>query len=36
VEAALWSYIEVYVWTRGEVDTYFQLSVSNPPAGWQR
>jgi hypothetical protein len=34
MEAAVWGYINVYVWTGDEVDPYFQLSVSDPPARW--
>jgi hypothetical protein len=28
----VWSCVDVYVWTGGEVDLYFQLTVPNPPA----
>jgi hypothetical protein len=35
-EAAVWGCVDVYVWTGGEVDQYFHLSVSNPPARWRR
>jgi hypothetical protein len=36
VEAAVCGCVDVYIRTRGEVDPYFQLSVSNPLAGWRR
>jgi hypothetical protein len=35
-KVAVWGYVEVYIWTGGEVDPYFQLSMSNPPVGCQR
>jgi hypothetical protein len=36
MEAMVWGCVDVYVQTRGEVDPYFQLSISNPPVGWRK
>jgi hypothetical protein len=35
-EAAVWGCVDVYIWTGGEVDPYFQLLMSDPPTRWRR
>jgi hypothetical protein len=35
-KAVLWGCIVIYVHTGLGIDSYFRLSVSNPPVGWRK